>query len=180
MDADAEGARTEQQNKEAAPEEERVIWKAHPSQLTNLGVYALCLLVCGFVLWALFQVTVQRLRIGFAVIIAITVVIALARFIRTRARVYLVTTDRIKVTYGILNRQTEEIELYRVRDYKLTQPVRLRLFGLGNILISTTDYSAPVLVLEAIRDPNGHREQIRTYVERCRDRKRVRVTEMES
>ena len=44
------------------------------------------------------------------------------------------TGESSRVTYGILNRQTEEIELYRVRDYKLTQPVRLRLFGLGNIL----------------------------------------------
>jgi uncharacterized membrane protein YdbT with pleckstrin-like domain len=118
--------------------------------------------------------------IGFGVIIAIAFFVALARWITTRARLYQVTSERIKITEGVFSRNTEEVELYRVRDYKLTQPFWLRLFGLGNIVVSTTDNSNPTVVLQAIRDAAGHREEIRKYVEICRDKKRVRITEFES
>jgi len=87
---------------------------------------------------------------------------------------------RLLITEGVFSRNTEEVELYRVRDYKLTQPFWLRLFGLGNIVVSTTDNSNPTVVLQAIRDAAGHREEIRKYVEICRDKKRVRITEFES
>jgi len=51
---------------------------------------------------------------------------------------------------------------------------------LGNLIISSMDVSSPSLEICAIRDPNGRREELRKYVELCRDKKRVRVTEFES
>jgi len=81
---------------------------------------------------------------------------------------------------GILTRHQDNLELYRVRDYKVTEPFWLRLFGLGNLVVSSMDVSSPSLEIRAIRDPNGRREELRKYVELCRDKKRVRVTEFES
>ena len=166
---------------QTAPEQERDIWTAHPSQIINIGLYAICLLVFGFLVSALFLIPHPSLYmvIGLGVTMAIFLIVALVRWISTRARTYRVTSERIKVIEGVFSRRTEEVELYRVRDYRLSEPFWLRLFGRGNIIISTTDNSNPTVVLEAIRDPGGHREEIRKYVELCRDKKRVRVTEME-
>ena len=100
------------------------------------------------------------------------------RFIR-RARDLGFTTERIKVTRGVFSRQTEEIELYRLRDYTLVEPFWLRLFGLGNIVITTGDQSAPSLIIEAIPEAGQLRDEIRKHVEIRRDRKRVRLTEFE-
>jgi len=108
------------------------------------------------------------------------VIVFVLRWIVTRSRTYQVTSERIKVIEGILTRRTEELELYRVRDYKLTEPFWLRLFGLGNITVSSTDNSNPTVLMRAIHDANGRREELRKYVEACRDRKGVKIREMES
>lgn len=167
----------------APADQERVIWTTHPSQIINFGVYAAVVLVLLLLIPAFYfarnAVHSQYIMISLGVIVAIALVVFIIKWINTRARVYQVTTERIKITDGVFNRKTEEVELYRVRDYKLTEPFWLRLFGLGNIVISTTDNSSPTVVLEAVRDPNGRREELRKYVELCRDKKRVRITEME-
>jgi uncharacterized membrane protein YdbT with pleckstrin-like domain len=92
---------------------------------------------------------------------------------------YELTTERLRMRHGVLNKKTDELELYRVRDYKLDQPFFLRIFSLGNIILQTSDKSHPHIVLEAI--PNGEdlREQLRTYVEACRTRKGVRELDIE-
>jgi uncharacterized membrane protein YdbT with pleckstrin-like domain len=172
--------RTEQPAEQ--PEAETAVWVARPSQIINLGTYLICLVVLGFLVAAFFLMPNAQLflQIGFGVISAVVLFVILARWLTTRARVYEVTSERIKIREGVFSRTTEEIELYRVRDYKLLQPFWLRLFGLGNIVVSTTDNANPTVLIEAIRDPSGHREEIRKYVERCRDRKRVRITEFEA
>ncbi len=166
------------------PDQERVIWTTHPSQITNFGIYVICLAVWLAVIPAFILLRNHNpppyLLICLGAIMAIAFFVFLARWVRTRCRVYQVTSERIKVTDGVLNRRTEELELYRVRDYKVTEPFWLRLFGLGHIVISSMDVSTPSLVLQAVRDPNGRREELRKYVEACRDKKRVRVTEFES
>ena len=75
--------------------------------------------------------------------------------------------------------KTDELELYRVRDYKFEQPFFLRLFSLGNIVLQTSDKSDPQVVLSAI--PNGEelREKLRTHVEACRMKKGVREVDFE-
>ena len=73
----------------------------------------------------------------------------------------------------------DELELYRVRDYKFDQPIFLRLFGLGNITLQTSDQATPVVIIRAIRDGEALREQIRTAVEDCRVKKRVREVDFQ-
>jgi membrane protein YdbS with pleckstrin-like domain len=179
-----EGPERPEQRKEQPeqPQQEEVVWVARPSQIINFGTYLVCLVVLGFLIAAFFLVPNPQpfLLIGFSVISAVVFLVVLVRWLKTRARIYEVTSERIKIREGVFSRTTEEIELYRVRDYKLLQPFWLRLFGLGNIVVSTTDNANPTVVIEAIRDPSGHREEIRKHVERCRDRKRVRITEFES
>ena len=79
----------------------------------------------------------------------------------------------------MLNKELDELELYRVRDYKLDQPLILRIFSLGNITLRTSDTSHPLIVLRAIQDGEHVREQIRRYVEECRVKKRVLPLDLE-
>jgi uncharacterized membrane protein YdbT with pleckstrin-like domain len=92
---------------------------------------------------------------------------------------YELTTERLRVRSGVLNKALEELELYRVRDYKLEQPLILRLFSLGNVTVTSTDVSQPTVTLRAIINSEQVREQIRFYVEDCRTRKRVRAIDLE-
>jgi uncharacterized membrane protein YdbT with pleckstrin-like domain len=103
----------------------------------------------------------------------------LAQWGLIKTRVFEVTTERIRVTTGLLTRRTDELELYRVQDLTLIEPFFGRLFGLGTIVVTTNDASTPVLEIQYIRGAREVREQMRKSVEECRDRKRVRVAELE-
>jgi uncharacterized membrane protein YdbT with pleckstrin-like domain len=92
---------------------------------------------------------------------------------------YELTTERLRMRHGVLNKKLDELELYRVRDYKLDQPFFLRIFSLGSITLQTSDRTHPTVVLEAIPKAEELREQLRTHVEACRTRKGVRELDVE-
>lgn len=97
----------------------------------------------------------------------------------TRLQVFEFTTERIRIYEGILNQEINEVELYRVKDTSLQKPIWLRVFGLSNIVLQTSDRSCPEIMVKAVRDGGGIREKLRKQVELLRDRKRVREVDFE-
>jgi hypothetical protein len=80
----------------------------------------------------------------------------------------------------VLNRRVDELELYRVKDYAMEQPLLLRLVGLGNVTLITSDATNPNVSMKAIPDVESVREKLRTAVQSERDRKRVRELDVDS
>jgi len=115
---------------------------------------------------------------GLALIVPI--VMWIVRWWLTRATRYELTSQRLKIHRGILNRRLEELELYRVKDYVMDQPLFLRMFGLGNLTLVSSDASTPRLALRAIPGVATVREQLRTAVQAERDRKRVRELDVDN
>lgn len=137
---------------------EQVVWTGSPSQLVNAPTF----IVCGLLVW-----------------LVVPVFIALWKWLVVRNIRYSLTSERLKIRQGVLNKQFDELELYRVRDYRLEQPFWLRLFSLGNIIIRTTDTSHPQIVLRAIHDGESVLERVRHNVESCRAKKNVRALDLE-
>ena len=137
---------------------EELVWTGSPSQLVNFPVF----LVCGLLVW-----------------LVVPIFVAGWKWLVVKNIRYELTTERLRVRHGVLNKELDELELYRVRDYKLEQPLVLRFLALGNVTVTTTDVSQPVLKLRAIRDSEEVRERIRYYVEACRTRKRVLPVDLE-
>lgn len=140
---------------------EKVVWVGGPSQVSNLGLYFLCFLFCWLV---------------------IPIIVALVRWLQTRANTYEVTTQRIRETTGIFSKQTDDLELYRVKDMRLEQPFFLRMFNAGHIVLLTSDRTSESYILRAVRPEGGPRalmDTIRRCVETRRDQKRVREIDME-
>jgi uncharacterized membrane protein YdbT with pleckstrin-like domain len=138
--------------------EEKTIWTSSPSQVLNLGVFILC---------------------GLLFFLVVPLFYALWKWLVVKLTQYELTSERLKIRSGVINRKLDELELYRVRDYRLDQPLSLRVFSLGNIVLTTSDKTTPVVVLRAIRDAERVREELRTYVESCRTSKRVREIDIE-
>jgi uncharacterized membrane protein YdbT with pleckstrin-like domain len=137
---------------------EEVVWAGSPSQVVNLPVFVVCVLLCWLV---------------------VPIFVALWKWLVVKNIRYELTTERLKLRQGVLNRILDEIELYRVRDYRLEQPFFLRIFSLGNIIVRTTDTTHPLLVLRAVRDGENVLEALRRNVEECRARKNVRALDLE-
>ena len=137
--------------------QEKILWEGSPSQVTNLGVYVLCALTFYLV---------------------IPVFYAIWRWIETRCYRYTITDQRIRLTQGVFSKQTDSLELYRVKDVVLVEPFFLRLFGRGNIELRTSDVSSPLQMLRAVPDPAALREKILLAAEARRDAKGVRELDL--
>ena len=90
---------------------------------------------------------------------------------------YEVSNQRLMVEYGILNKRTEEIELYRVQDLSVERSVFDRMFGVGNIVIHSGDATGGTLVLYDIADTDSVKDKIRAESRIERQRHRVGVFE---
>ena len=162
--------------------EEQIIWKGTPSQVLNLPAFLLGALAASVITVAALLTAVVTGPLAL-IVIAIAWVACLfpwlCKVITTKSNNYEVTNERLKLTTGVFNRKTEVMELYRVKDMQLEMPFHFRLFGLSRLILSTSDRSNPVLILNAIRDGASVSDNIRRHVEELRDKKRVREVDFE-
>jgi uncharacterized membrane protein YdbT with pleckstrin-like domain len=133
---------------------EQTLWRGTSSQVKNFWPFVSCILVIP-IPWAIY------------------------RWLAVKTTVYQLTTERLLTERGILNKTTDTLELYRVRDLQITQPFWIRLFGLENINMITADASTPSVVLDCVPKSLGLPDQFRKQVEEARLRKRVRTVDLE-
>lgn len=140
------------------PAAEEVLWKGSPSQVMNLKVYVICGLLCWLI---------------------VPIFIALWKWFDLRHHEYRLTTERLTLQTGLFTRTTDALELYRVRDIVIQEPLVYRMFGAGNIVMQTSDSSHPTFTLHAIKAPHAIHEHLRRQVEAMRAQKRVREVDFE-
>lgn len=138
--------------------EEKEIWKGSPSQWINFGTYVVCILFSWLV---------------------IPIFIALWKFLVVKTWKIEITNQRLITEKGVLSKTTDELELYRVKDLRLHEPFLLRLVGLSNIILVTSDRTNPMVIIPSIADGKNIREKLRLAVEARRDKKGVRETDFE-
>jgi membrane protein YdbS with pleckstrin-like domain len=165
--------------------EEKTVWTGTSSQVLNFGIFVVCGLVFAIllVLLVLFWPKLQPLG-AIALVPAFVILLAplgyaWVRAIMVRAVRYEITTERIKINTGIFSKSTSAMELYRVKDYTLQVPFFYRLFHLGNIYITTSDHSTPLLTLRAIPNAKRLMDDLRIHVENRRDLKGVREVDFD-
>jgi uncharacterized membrane protein YdbT with pleckstrin-like domain len=156
--------------------QETIVWRGTPSQWTNFGVYLICLILTAGVVAAYYLVVPRQPLILLG--LAVPVIWAVARWIATRCNRYEVTSERVKITTGLLSRHTSELELYRVRDYSVREPFWLRLVGCGSIVLITADRTNPNFVLNAVPHAATLKDKIRANTEQMRQRRGVRDLEI--
>ena len=134
-------------------ESEQLIWEGSPSQWTNFNTYLVCLLLCWLVL---------------------PIFYAIWKWIELRCFRYEVSNQRIRLHRGVLSRRVDSIELYRVKDATFVQPFLMRLVGIGNVVLSSSDTVSPVLLIHGVQDAEQLREKIVRATDVLRDLKGVR------
>lgn len=137
---------------------EETIWTGRPSHYNHLPIYVICGLLCWLIIPALY---------------------AIWKYFELNCETYELTTQRLRYTRGVLNREEDELELYRVKDINYSQPLVARMFGLGNVTMHTSDKTTPEVAIAGIEDSKRFRDLLRDAVERRRDEKRVREIDFE-
>jgi len=148
--------------------EEKILWETTPSQWLNIWHFAGAgALAAGTVVGAVFFPPVWGLLLPIAGW-------SLWRWLVVRSHRYRLSTERLRVTTGVLNQEIDEIELYRVKDITMKRSFWMRLTGLSSIHLKTSDRTLTQLEIPAVPKGEELREQLRQQVEKVRDHKRVR------
>ena len=133
-----------------AATQENVLFEGHPAILSSLVPLLVSVLTLGLAL--------------------------LYYWLHSRATHYRVTSQRVVVETGILNKRMDQVDLYRIHDYVVERPLGQRLMGTGNLLLSTQDRSTPAIKLTGLAtDVVQLYERLRKATEDEKRRRGVRV-----
>jgi uncharacterized membrane protein YdbT with pleckstrin-like domain len=153
--------------------EEMTLWQGSRSQVTNWGIYTIALLMmAGAIVGGFF------FPLAWGAVVVPLAWIAWV-WLQTRAECFTLTTERLRLKKGVLNQVFDEVELYRVKDVTLTRSLVQRMFGLGTVIMQTSDQGQETVCIDSVRNSEELREQLRKQVELIRDRKRVREVDFQ-
>ncbi len=91
---------------------------------------------------------------------------------------YAMSEDRLFLSIGFLSVSDDELLLYRVRDIGVKRTLWQRIFGVGTVIISSSDKSTPVIALKNIKSPMLVKELLHENVEDAKLKRRMRFSEM--
>lgn len=149
-------------------ESEKTIYQASPSQILNLSSFMIGLVLSAAIITASILADNKYVLL----LLLLPAVYLLFKWLTIRSTCLTLTDQRIIVSEGVFNKVTNETELYRVRDTTIEEPFFYRLFGLGTIVVYTTDEATATHRFTAYQRPHWIKDQIRNYSEDCRQRKR--------
>ena len=109
----------------------QIIYEGSPSQLINLGSILIGIFLC----W-----------------LFVPLVLMIVRLLETKCTRTTISTTEIISERGVFSKTIDEILLKRVTDVRLVQPFWLRIFGLSNLYITTTDVTHNLLVIKGVKD----------------------------
>jgi uncharacterized membrane protein YdbT with pleckstrin-like domain len=160
--------------------ETTIYWAGRPSQWSTVMHYGIAgVLICGGVFLnpmlneLLAKANVHSFQPGWW-LSGLGVLYALWQYLAVRCTRYTLTEERLLDESGVLNRLTDTLELYRVKDTQVLEPIWLRPFGLGDVRVESSDRTTPIVILHAISKPKEAATLIRDRVEEMRTRKHVR------
>ena len=170
----------------AVPAPEQSLWQGSPSiallygQILRLVIRLLILVVIGYLVIAkgLPALASSSSDVGSFVAahgrdltLAISGLLALALIpsvftllmaaARNKTTHYRVTNQRIIIESGPFSRSLDEIDMRSVDDIEFRQSFLERIFGIGQIVVVSTDKVAPRRTLRGVHDPRNLRELIR-------------------
>ena len=109
----------------------KIIYDGSPSQMINLGSILLGIIFC----W-----------------LFVPLVIMIVRILETKCNHTTISSTEIISERGVFSKTIDEIQLKRVTDIRLIQPFWLRIFGLSNLCITTTDITHNLLIIRGVKD----------------------------
>ena len=147
---------------------EKTIHQTSPSQIVNLKYF----LISGILAAGIIVLSFSLSNPLILVLLLVPVVYAWWKWMLVSSERFTLTDQRIIVTKGIFKRSTNETELYRVRDTSIEEPFFYRMFGVGNIVVYSTDDAEGRLSFDAFHKPHWIKDQIRNYSELSRRNRR--------
>jgi uncharacterized membrane protein YdbT with pleckstrin-like domain len=92
--------------------------------------------------------------------------------------VYSYDEERFYVQTGCFSQRFDEVRLYRITDISMKRSFSQRIFGMGTLLVNSSDKSLGDFEVTNIKDVQSVYRQLSDLVEAQRDKKRVTTREI--
>ena len=86
---------------------------------------------------------------------------------------YRATEERVIVKKGFFATETNEVMIYRIMDIRLIRKFGQKLFGMGTVILLSSDKTSPTLELKNIAKSDQVRRFFGMQVEKQREARRV-------
>ena len=141
-------------------------------ELNNLvvrptGLYSFSRVSHLLLLAVVFTVFAWLLLPAFILLSLLTCIFCAYRLLLIRSTSYHFTPEVMHTKSGLFIRRTNSLELYRVKDYVVTQNLIMQVFGIMNLTLITTDLTDKMTVLRGI-PYSDLPDTLREYVQRAR------------
>ncbi len=161
------------EGEEAEDTEDNVLFAARPSLwgITSTIVKCMCLIILAGLLIKfpvekvvddllnlrltenqIIAAAMYREITGFALGLVVVLILIL-KIVKLKMTYYEISPDRIEWGRGILDRQVDNIDMFRVIDLKLRRNILDCIVGIGSVGLITTDKSDPEFEFEKVHRP---------------------------
>lgn len=157
-----------------------VIFSGTPSQVVNLPTFIKGG-VAAVAVFAAYGYAVTLWPVPWFAPVAALVAIAagaIVAYLRTAFTEIIIDTSRITCRQGILSRRVESLELFRIQDVTSLHPWWQRPFGIGTVIVLTSDSNNPQWRLPGMRDAEQLRSDLNRAAIALRDAKGIREVNM--
>jgi uncharacterized membrane protein YdbT with pleckstrin-like domain len=153
---------------DSAKVDSKELYRGGPSLISLLGGFifnVVLLAVIGFI--SLFPMSwlgefgrsnlaqlIDNYRLWVGLFIALAIILSLSyHVLKLKSTLYIITSDRLEFERGVFRRDVDNLDLFRIKDLKLSRSLLDRILGLGTIHMATSDQSHPIITLEKIHSP---------------------------
>ncbi len=149
-------------------EGEKIVFEKHPHKLyTLLGpwIVGITNILLGIIFYASFLVTLILIMIGFLAI--------LVPYLKWRYTIYALTTDRVMRLSGIIGKDFYENSLERIQDIRMKMSIMQRIFGCGDIMVTTAGTAGVECIWKNIPNPQEVLRTLRILLDERKSQKQI-------
>ena len=133
---------------------EESVYQGHPSWRALASFYLLGLLVALAVVLVV-AVAIGETAIGIVLGVVIAAVVLVVGYLRRVFTRYVITSQRLRISHGIVSRKVQETRLDRVQNVNFDQSVIDRMLSVGSVDFDTAGTDDSEFVFEWVNDPEG-------------------------
>lgn len=152
-------------------ETEKDLFSGHPAVFYSVGQFVPFVLVAGLAAAIAYLTGTGEAALysllGFIVACGLTY---LHYYLKSRRIFYRITTQRLKLEWGILSKTQESLELFRIDHFELREPLGMRMLGYSRMHLFSSDAELSNFSVYAI--PNL--ETLSETLRECQLRERAR------
>ena len=152
-------------------ETEKDLFVGHPAVFYTAGQFLpFLILIAGAIAIAVYFGTGEVILYSVLGLVVLCGALYLSLYLKSRRVLYRITSQRLKLEWGVLSKTQESLELFRIDHFELRKPLGMRMLGYSRMHLFSSDAELSNFSVYAIPNLEALAETLRE----CQLRERTR------